>query len=855
MSQLEIGQHVSMKGELGVIRFIGPTKFAAGEWIGIELDSGPGKNDGSLQDIRYFRCQKQGNYGVFVRPSVLGMNSPGGTVRPILEVQLIVEKLQQKLRAARAELDQNKKDLNETQAKLLQKSGQADDLETNLERVSVEAEFLKSQNITMSLELQQLQANYADLSAEYEILQEEMQLNRELEEEVRSQVHHDQTISPEDFLLLVQHNKRLELAMTSMKKLSSEKEAKFTEEINSLSREVSEFEGLKTTYESISEKLKQAETTITHLQEQLESANELDQIIEYLTRENESLALRNKDLSVTINELQEIHELDRTLEEDLQKVEQELNNQIDSLKIEISHEKDRVELLTSKHDLLRSEIKLLKAQPVMTGGNVKFEALDLELKTLKVQLKASKVKFNVSQSTLDYLESLNLKIVPQEYHEIISIFQSLGRAQSMVSEIQKILAGLDTSAMKIEVAITCDDLEHLLHAVLFQLEYEYDRPLESLGTQLQLLLSDMQVILEDLHFEDSTLVDTLSSHIGKLHSFCQLASLPRTISFYCLYTLLLGITNSNTICKEVLNLIPREHSSVQQLESLQVQTSLARHQADIVLQEFNSNKLVPVEKLQAIMLPQYSNVLLSVLKSFETSTSLDLENTLSISLFRTYLNGVSDFLELLKDDLEEAGNEPTLFQHLREWQDKIPNIEVKDLGPELIEKDKIINDLKLNLEVLDKNMGATIKGKSTKILELKEMLHQAKGEFRELEAKHKKLVAENKMLDDQVQSLFELNALKSHDQISAFEDLKSKKNYTTEMALAEEVSMLRNMVLASSQVRGKVDLSWLDESIYPQYKTIIHGELVAFETKARDSRAFASRILQKILSSKSTSIA
>lgn len=38
---------------MGVIRYIGETDFAKGEWCGVELDEPLGKNDGAVAGTRY----------------------------------------------------------------------------------------------------------------------------------------------------------------------------------------------------------------------------------------------------------------------------------------------------------------------------------------------------------------------------------------------------------------------------------------------------------------------------------------------------------------------------------------------------------------------------------------------------------------------------------------------------------------------------------------------------------------------------------------------------------------------------------------------------------------------------------
>ena len=69
MSDITIGSNVSVTKKRGTVRFIGETQFAPGEWIGIELlESLGGKNDGSVDGVRYFETiQTAENYGLFVR--------------------------------------------------------------------------------------------------------------------------------------------------------------------------------------------------------------------------------------------------------------------------------------------------------------------------------------------------------------------------------------------------------------------------------------------------------------------------------------------------------------------------------------------------------------------------------------------------------------------------------------------------------------------------------------------------------------------------------------------------------------------------------------------------------------------
>ena len=56
----------------GSVRFIGETQFAAGVWVGVALDTAEGKNDGSVNGQRYFKCKPR--RGLFVRHEKLQLD-------------------------------------------------------------------------------------------------------------------------------------------------------------------------------------------------------------------------------------------------------------------------------------------------------------------------------------------------------------------------------------------------------------------------------------------------------------------------------------------------------------------------------------------------------------------------------------------------------------------------------------------------------------------------------------------------------------------------------------------------------------------------------------------------------------
>ncbi|KAI4573323.1 hypothetical protein MJT46_004563 [Ovis ammon polii x Ovis aries] len=64
---LKEGEYVTVgTNKTGVVRYVGPTDFQEGTWVGVELDLPSGKNDGSIGGRQYFKCNP--GYGLLVRP-------------------------------------------------------------------------------------------------------------------------------------------------------------------------------------------------------------------------------------------------------------------------------------------------------------------------------------------------------------------------------------------------------------------------------------------------------------------------------------------------------------------------------------------------------------------------------------------------------------------------------------------------------------------------------------------------------------------------------------------------------------------------------------------------------------------
>ncbi|KAF1941984.1 hypothetical protein EJ02DRAFT_454650 [Clathrospora elynae] len=81
MTTLRIGQTVETTGEQqGIVRYVGPIHVSDGIFVGIELSTATGKNDGSVRGERYFSCPP--GHGLFVKDASVQVIAQAPPPRP-----------------------------------------------------------------------------------------------------------------------------------------------------------------------------------------------------------------------------------------------------------------------------------------------------------------------------------------------------------------------------------------------------------------------------------------------------------------------------------------------------------------------------------------------------------------------------------------------------------------------------------------------------------------------------------------------------------------------------------------------------------------------------------------------------
>ncbi|KAI5969674.1 NIP100 [Candida margitis] len=801
----QIGDHVKVRGESGRIRYVGGTEFASGTWFGVELDNPVGKNDGSVQGVQYFQCQRtNGLYGVFVKENLLEVVDKASRAADATAQSL--PRLQNQLKVALSENSLCKNELKKLKGTMAVKIREKEQLESKLEMQSVDNQYLSEAKHVLEAKVAELTQQYQSLQQDYTLVLEELEIGRELEKELRF-VDVD-AYTPDEIKLLIEKVRLDERTIADLNKRTRMQEEKLSVTL----------EQLQTTEDRIqilNSDLSDKNSTVIHLKERLETFAELEQMTEKLAVENGELLETIKELEKSIEELSQLHALDTKIEANLHKTEQNLRQEIESLQDTIVKDKSRIKELESK---IASSVQI--ANPVDSkfdarSANELSEALETANQQL-AKLERRYLQCSVELQICEYNGKIDIERV--KFHassslkaEYIDLIYDV-KLQCNILDLLNKQMGSGECFLFCKYAIT--NIRHFYQAILILLEYNYKHKLS-----------------EELFKQNRTLMDTVQEETEKIISLMKVDSSEKeSIGMYraslknCLDLCSTCVTKMchdseerpyvfqhSSIVKHVefsmskflvyLNDVASLHDRYEEFSDLIQSVKSIKSRYEMAYEYVLSQSTMNNASIKSLSIPS------SILR-YITDLSIQIVSTNNSEFIR--LDDLKDVLEGLADSevhmeqelsatdvksvYEYVQEEPIVKEHA-----SAESVNVKDdseLTEVILSKDKEISELKLNIALLEQNMKLFTKQTMDQIEDLEQQILVTKAEIKEKSAIIATLQKENKALRNQ--SFFNK---------ASFDEIESQKDFDEKLKRMETLIELKRQATASMDVDD--DLSWL----------------------------------------------
>jgi len=406
--------------------------------------------------------------------------------------EVVIQKLQNKLQPQQQELAELRKQLKDSQAKLVDIEGTQPDHDAALEMATLDREVAEESAEAMREELEVLKLRAEELDEEVKLLREE---NEELGKGVNEQ---DRT--SQGWVQLEKSNERLKEALLRLRELSQSQEVELRGQIKSLKEELKRLSGIEEQYTTIKARAEQSDAIIEDLRQQLELAAGADDMIEELTEKNLALTEQVDGLQLTVEDLENLKEINDELETGHIEAENQLQSELDRRDTLLSDYARQSEQQSSK--LAEYEATIAKFRQLVAALQTQFQ----DLRSAKNLTEAQAQELNAQARDLI---NLNTKL------------------QSAASKTQVSAADLELSQFQAQEAV-----EHLELVRLFLAENATE-PLDILAThsRMKRILFKSRLLYRQLYEQifagDSTLEQhTLAccdvlQHLALIVSHCE----------------------------------------------------------------------------------------------------------------------------------------------------------------------------------------------------------------------------------------------------------------------------------------------------------------------------------------------
>ncbi|KAF2211452.1 hypothetical protein CERZMDRAFT_20791, partial [Cercospora zeae-maydis SCOH1-5] len=233
----------------------------------------------------------------------------------------INDKLTVKAKAQREELEKLKKTVAEYELQVKSVEDLQAQHDMDLEVAVLDREMAEETAENLKADLDDVRARNQEIELELEILREE---NSELSKEM----------SPEDrnsagWLQLQKSNDRLKEALLSLRDMTRDNEAELKAQITAMEEQIKDMDIMRSQLEETKEKLLRVEADGNDLREQLEVAQNAEEIMEKLSDENMTLKEQMNELNAIIEDLEDLKQVNDELEINHIETEKQLQEEID----------------------------------------------------------------------------------------------------------------------------------------------------------------------------------------------------------------------------------------------------------------------------------------------------------------------------------------------------------------------------------------------------------------------------------------------------------------------------------------------------------------------------------------------
>lgn len=795
---VQVGDRVTVRGLIGRVKYIGEPKFAPGTWCGVELDKPSGKNDGSVEGIRYFNTNKTGLYGIFSKyegvkkisdeeePEELGLNLSSSKSSSCDDIRLkrIIDKLQEKLYKLHNEC-------KSLQLQLASKNSLEDritELEHSVELATIENETLEEHNELLGHDLLSLKKRHEAVVEELEGFKEELILRRVIEDE---ELKKDDV----DPVTLWKRSKLVEHALVKLQS-SLEASRKVNKSLEGEKHEVeAENKKLKSEIFELTNQLDDAKKIITDLTSQLDAEGSYNNIVDMLTEKNIQLTEEIEELKQALETTKDKQTFDEKLERMYKEVEEELSNEVEDLQRAMESHKYALKTLQSENAKLKNLLSHAETIEKDNNSESQAQSLSIEISRLKFQNYQNTFEKEMMEKSLMYRGSVTLK-------ELSAQLEYLGKRviDDSINEPKgkKCLSQVTLMLLR---AVT-DILEELqkqnaVHDSLIS-EFFNQADLESwskvIKEQRLLKCVDFSKVVSFIHSNEdldnnATIALKFASRISD--PICHILALYKELY------------------PEEINAIQKLYATVIDLEKETLQTSnQLEEKQELSLQ-------VSDESVSNILSNFGNNFLFPILNKTEFNDGSVADElgklTANLKIFQKSINDFQFFAQPESNACPTNNTSAPVIHNLVlkegvvQYQDRI-----KELENLITQKDNHIDELLLKVRVIE--------SKLQKELDHEKIIRTLKEEVNELQKNNASLKSQIQSMNLAIANLngeLKSEQLKRDNLISSkrFNCFYEEREHVSKLDLISEIQDLRGYIERKESIASKTNYNWLHAAV------------------------------------------